>query len=378
MLFWIISLLMCAAGIMLVLWPLGRRVTDQSADRDGLDLYRAQLTDVEARIAAKQGNAETLKEERTEIARRILKADRASSGDAGRSSSVRVSRTIASIITIVAVPALTFTLYAMQGSPDVSDKPLALVQSQTLANQSVDQLVKRAEDHLANNPDDPKGWQVLARVYERMNRPSDRARALRNLIRLTGAKPDLLADLGEAIAVSDQNVISERSKGLFQQALQKDPLHRKARFYFALSLEQEGKFEEAKSIWTELAKLNPENAEWQKMIKSRIQIAVKNGASEPVRGPTKADVKAASNMSADERKTMIEGMVENLAARLEDEPQDFAGWQRLINAYAVLKQPDKAIESLKKAELYFSAKPEVLAKLAALRQQLSLPEGKTQ
>ncbi len=377
MLFWTLSLLMCAAGIMLVLWPLSRRPPMPDVDGEGLEFYRAQLTDIEARIAAGQGDAMALEEERTEVARRILKADRQKREAGEKSGSFRTSRTVASLAAIIAIPALTFSLYAMQGSPTVPDKPLAAVQAQSLSNQSVEQLVKRAEDHLAKNPDDPKGWQVLARVYERMNRPVDRARALRNLIRLKGPTADLMANLGEAIAVADQNVISRRARDLFQQALLKEPNHRKARFYFALSLEQEGKFDEAMAMWINLAKLNPDNAEWQSMIKSRMDIAASNGASRPARGPTDDDVKAAASMSVKERQAMIEGMVANLAERLEDEPQDIAGWQRLINAYAVLKQRENALASLNKAEAHFTARPEALAKLAALRQQLGLPKEET-
>ena len=47
-------------------------------------------------------------------------------------------------------------------------------------------------------------------------------------------------------------------------------------------------------------------------------------------------------MSPDERQAMIRGMVERLAARLDQNPNDKEGWTRLAHAYDVLGEPDKA------------------------------------
>jgi cytochrome c-type biogenesis protein CcmH len=51
---------------------------------------------------------------------------------------------------------------------------------------------------------------------------------------------------------------------------------------------------------------------------------------------------AAQSMSPDERRAMIRGMVERLAARLEQNPGDQEGWARLAHAYEVLGDTDKA------------------------------------
>jgi cytochrome c-type biogenesis protein CcmH len=47
-------------------------------------------------------------------------------------------------------------------------------------------------------------------------------------------------------------------------------------------------------------------------------------------------------MSAQERSTMIHGMVARLAVRLKQDGTDVAGWQRLLRAYMVLGERDKA------------------------------------
>ena len=66
--------------------------------------------------------------------------------------------------------------------------------------------------------------------------------------------------------------------------------------------------------------------------------------------PSAADVEAASRMSATDRDQMIRSMVERLADRLKENPDDLAGWQRLANAYAVLGETEKADVAKKKIE----------------------------
>ena len=58
-------------------------------------------------------------------------------------------------------------------------------------------------------------------------------------------------------------------------------------------------------------------------------------ASQPS-GPTREDVEAAKSMSAGDRAQMIRSMVQRLADRLKENPNDLVGWRRLANAYRVL------------------------------------------
>jgi len=46
---------------------------------------------------------------------------------------------------------------------------------------------------------------------------------------------------------------------------------------------------------------------------------------------------------------MIRGMVEGLADRLEDDPSDAQGWQRLVRVYGVLGEKKKAYAAMERA-----------------------------
>jgi cytochrome c-type biogenesis protein CcmH len=47
-------------------------------------------------------------------------------------------------------------------------------------------------------------------------------------------------------------------------------------------------------------------------------------------------------MSPEQRQAMVRSMVERLAARLDQNPDDKEGWARLAHAYDVLGETDKA------------------------------------
>ena len=58
---------------------------------------------------------------------------------------------------------------------------------------------------------------------------------------------------------------------------------------------------------------------------------------------------AAKDMNAADRNAMIRGMVERLAGRLKQNGDDVEGWLRLIRAYMVMGDRDKAASSVNDA-----------------------------
>ena len=73
-------------------------------------------------------------------------------------------------------------------------------------------------------------------------------------------------------------------------------------------------------------------------------------AGGPSPGPNREEMEAAAEMSAKDRAAMIRSMVERLAARLADEPDDLQGWIRLERAYQVLGETAQADEAAKRIE----------------------------
>ncbi|GLQ19709.1 hypothetical protein ACFFUB_14865 [Algimonas porphyrae] len=67
--------------------------------------------------------------------------------------------------------------------------------------------------------------------------------------------------------------------------------------------------------------------------------ALRAEAESAIRGPSQEDINAAMEMSEEDRRLMIRGMVDRLAERLYENPQDAPGWIRLIRARIVLGDP---------------------------------------
>ena len=87
------------------------------------------------------------------------------------------------------------------------------------------------------------------------------------------------------------------------------------------------------------------------------------GLAATTRGPSAEDVAAAQEMTAEEQKEMIRGMVAGLAARLEAEPDDLQGWLMLLRSYGVLGDRDAAGKALAAARTHFAGSAEALSAL---------------
>jgi len=95
---------------------------------------------------------------------------------------------------------------------------------------------------------------------------------------------------------------------------------------------------------------------------------LKEGALKPYqapRGPSPEQMRAAQNMTPEQRAEMIIAMVDGLAARLEDEPHDEQGWTRLIRARTVLGQTEKRAADTARVKDIFKDDPEALARILA-------------
>jgi cytochrome c-type biogenesis protein CcmH len=126
----------------------------------------------------------------------------------------------------------------------------------------------------------------------------------------------------------------------------------RARFYGAEAALQRGDAVEAKAALQALLADTPADAPWRKIVAARLaEIAPDQRQEGPktLAGPTAQDIAAAQSMSPEERRAMIRGMVERLAARLEQNPGDKEGWARLAHAYEVLGDADKAREARARA-----------------------------
>ncbi len=341
MLFWVIAAVLTLGASLAVLLPLaGGPKTSSDGPSHDLEVYRDQLSELDRDVERGLIQPAQADQARAEIARRILRLDPAAEkATSGKSSGF--SRLLATAA-VLAVPLVSWGFYAGLGSPDLPSQPLAQRLTKNPADSTVDELVAQAEAHLAANPSDGRGWDVLAPIYLRMQRFPDAVTAYRNAIRLDGESAARQAGLGEAIASEAGGIVSSDAQAAFDAALKLDPANVKARFYLALAMAQEGRNDEAAAGWQALLAMLPQDSPWREAVEAALSRAGKPGANpdETAGGPSRDQIEAASSMSAEDRGAMIETMVAGLDEKLRQNPRDWEGWSKLVRSYVVLGKAD--------------------------------------
>ncbi|WP_374638235.1 c-type cytochrome biogenesis protein CcmI [Agrobacterium salinitolerans] len=366
--FWIVVAILTAAVAIVLMYPLMRKTEAPQTRRDGeVAVYRDQLAELDRERAAGLIGDTEADYARAEIGRRLLAAAEAEETPAKESRSRRY-HLATSFITLL-LPALGLCLYIWNGSPDTPDMPLEA----RLENPGNDMnmLVARAERHLAQNPEDGAGWDILAPIYFKMQRLGDAELAYRNALRILGPSAERLTGLGETLVAGNDGVVTDAARDAFAEADRLSPGNPRTRFYLALALEQSGKSEEAQSAFAALAAAAPAGAPWLPLVQEHI---ARTGGKAGT-GPTAADVAAAKEMAPADRQAMIEGMVASLDAKLKDNPADFEGWMRLMRAYSVLKNEAKAGEALRAGLQAFPPEGEEGRQLLALAKELGVSAG---
>ena len=332
---WFVFALMTAAAIFAVLWPL-RRGGRPPNDGSETAVYKDQLAEIDRDVAAGLIGPPEAGAARVEISRRLLGA--ADSQRDPPTASNTMWRRSAALVALVGLPILAVAFYLPLGSPRLGDFPLAQRTRAPDVAQPLDALVAQVEAHLEKNPADGRGWSVLAPVLARLGRYDEAVRAYHNSITYNGDGAARRADLGETIAAAAGGVVTSEAKAEFERAVALNADEAKASYFLGLAAEQDGRTSEAASIWRAMLAKAPPDAPWRPVV--RAALARVGGSTAPVLSDDA--VAAAKDMNETDRGTMIRGMVDRLAGRLKQNGNDVEGWLRLVRAYMVMGDRDKA------------------------------------
>ena len=362
MLLWIIFAALTAALLAVILRPLASAARPKEAD-GALAVYRDQLSELDREQASGLIAAAEAEAARSEITRRLLKAD--DSRKATAAGDVPRLRRQALIGSLVVIPALALTLYLAQGSPGLSGLPYAERMANAEANRDMDALIVKVERHLAQYPRDSTGWRVLAPAYRARGRYDAAARAYGQALAYGKPDPDLLADFGEATVMAAQGVVTKAAADSFDAALKLDAKHVKARYFHALALLQDGSGQAALDEWRSMLSDAPADAPWRPFVETQIATATAPKLDDE-------QIAAAERMSETERRAMISAMVEGLAERLARNGSDLEGWLRLARARAIMGEFAKAAEALNRAGEIFKDDRTAMTRIEATRIALQL------
>jgi cytochrome c-type biogenesis protein CcmH len=278
----------------------------------------------------------------------------------------------ASALAIAALlPIASWGAYMQLGAPELADQPIALRQSPDPAD-SIETLVAKAEAHLAKNPDDGRGWDVIAPIYARMGRFDEAVKAYSRAIELNKASAPRESGLGEALAGAAGGRVTPEARSAFERAIALDPNEPKARLFIAMGLAQEGRTAEAKTALEAQLASSPADAPWRPVVERALASLEKSSAGKIAKGPSQEDVDAAAQMSGGDRMAMIETMVAGLAERLKTNPDNVSDWQKLIRSYVVLGKKDEALKALENAQIAFKQDSAKQGEIRAFAKEIGL------
>jgi cytochrome c-type biogenesis protein CcmH len=362
---WFALAAMTGLAVLVALWPLAfRRARPPAASRE-VGFYKAQLAEIDRDVDRGQLPLPEAAAARAEAARRLIAASAAEPASPPRGDDLR-RRRLAAVLLLIAIPVTGLGAYAYLGRPDLPDSPLAQRKTDAASPEAVEAMIAKIESDLVTSPDDARRWAALALVYMRIGRYDDAVRAFGQLLRLKGEDGDLRADYGEALAAAAGGVVTVEARAAFEKALADTPGLPKARFYLALAVEQDGDAKKAIEQYQSLLDDAKPGAPYVSAVRTRL--AKLKGEPPP---PTATA--GIEGMSADQQQ-MVRGMVEGLATRLAKNGGSAEEWERLIRAYTVLHETDKAKETLAAARTALAADAKAGAGLDALARDLGLGE----
>ncbi len=359
----LVFILLTGVAVLAVLVPLARRREGRVAAGEAA-VYRDQLAEIDRDLARGAIGGSEAEAARVEVARRLIAISEKAPENA-QSSTAR--RRMVAVLALVALPLLAGGIYLSLGRPDLSDRPLA---ERRIEDESLVALISRVESELARRPDDGQGWDVLAPVYLRAGQPGKAAEAYANAIRLLGATAAREAGRGESLVIAAQGKVSPEAKAAFERAVALDPKDARSRFYLGGAAEQAGDREAAADIYRRLLAEAGTDAAYVPMVREALaRTALGDDGKAPAVDPA-----ALEGVNPDQRLATIRGMVEGLEARLKNAPQDAGGQLRLIRAWAMLGEADKAKAAAANARTVFASDDKILRRISDLLIGLGLEE----
>jgi cytochrome c-type biogenesis protein CcmH len=359
MMLWFALALMTGAAMAAIAWPLTRRARTLLSGSD-VAVYRDQLEEVRRDHAAGRIGDSEAEAAQVEVSRRLLSAADAEAAQAAAMPAPG-SRAVA-LAALLVVSFGSAGTYLSLGSPTLPGQPLASRDQ----SQSIDAMIAQVEGHLARNPNDGRGWEVIAPVYLRLGRVEDAVKAWRNALALSGETSERQVGLGEALVAAGDGRLTPEARKSFARAVELDGGNIKARYFMGVAAEQDGQPAAAVEIWRAMLAGAPADAPWAEFIRQEVTRV----AGAP--GPSAEDVAAASQLAPDQQITMVQTMVTRLADRLHRDGSNIEGWLQLVRSYMVLGDRDKALAAVGDARRAFASDPEKLRKIDELVKGLGL------
>ena len=260
-------ILVVAAFIVPPLW-LGLRPGKNIAERKAanLSIFRDQLAELEREKAEGTLAESDFEPAKLELQRRLLEEVQPEAGAAEIHGPSRKT----ALAVLILLPLLALFGYGTLGNLKALDPSERAAPAQMTQEQIVGMVSKLAE-RVQANPDDLKGWLMLARSYKTMGRYAEAGDAYGKAEKLVNEQPDLLASYAETLAMANGKGLKGKPRELVERALKLDPKHPHALFLAGAAAMEAGDNKQGITYWEALlAEVEP-GSEIDQMLRSGIR-----------------------------------------------------------------------------------------------------------
>lgn len=257
--FLMVAVLLAALALAFIITPLvsKRYARNESNQRGQLNLavLRDQLRELEQDL--KQGiiDQAAYASARHELEIRVAQ----DVGTDNRGSNASAASLKLALPLSLAVLVLTGGLYQILGNKDGLDpaKLTASAQGGKVGPEQINAMLAQLVDHLKQEPNDTKGWAILARGYAGLGRFAEANQAYAKLLALQPASAEVLTDAADAMAMSQGQSLQGEPEKLLQRALALEPKNVKALILLGTAKYDRKDFAGAVVLWQQMRALLP-------------------------------------------------------------------------------------------------------------------------
>lgn len=169
------------------------------------------------------------------------------------------------------VPLVALALYSIIGDPRAFDGNIATKQTQNPKEVSdkalqMNAMVEKLALRLQKEPGDAKGWLMLGQAYKLLQRNQDAVVALRKAYELQSDQPEVMLQLADAIAATNDGSLKGEPAALVSKAIALAPDNEMGLWLAGMAKAEEGDFAPAVNYWTKLQQhYKPEDQAYQEL-----------------------------------------------------------------------------------------------------------------
>ena len=367
--FLISALLLLILVLVLLLRPLFFPAKESATSRRQMNaaIYREELDKLEADRLAGRVDGDSYEQTHAEMRQRLFQ-DTDEADDLAVLGSPK--KTIIGICLFVVLLSAGFYFY-LGDATRVAEKNAETPMTQ----ESVEKMVAEFAAKMEKEPDNLKGWAMLARSYRILGRNAEAAKAYARAGSFVDADPQLLADYADVLAANADGNFAGKPQQLINKALTLDPNNLLALWLSGTAAFNAQNYKAAVQSWEKLAKQLPADTDEARAIAASIAEARSKGGLAPAKAPVISNQGVSGQVEiAPELKSKIQpGDVLMVIARKPGERMPVAVLKTAVTAFPMNFVLNDALAMSPNALI--SQLPEVSVEVRISKTGMAMPES---